>query len=75
MEFPGEIMGTNLLRGDTEVFAYIVDRYKIQLYNLMHRYSNTKEDAADMTREVFCRAYERLNQYRKKNQVFPGSIH
>ena len=57
-------------RGESEAFAYIVERYKIQIYNLMYRYSNSREDAADMTQDVFCRAFERLNRYQKRNQFF-----
>jgi RNA polymerase sigma-70 factor (ECF subfamily) len=70
MEISDETMVTNVLQGDAEAFTYIVDRYKVQIYNLMYRYSNTKEDAADMTQEVFCRAFERLNQYQKRNYFF-----
>ncbi len=70
MEIPDETLVTKVLQGETEAFAYIVDRYKVQIYNLMYRFSNTTEDAADMTQEVFCKTFERLNQYQKRNQFF-----
>ena len=69
-EIPDEILVAMVLRGETEAFAYIVDRYKVQIYNLMYRFSNSAEDAADLTQEVFCKTFERLNQYRKRNQFF-----
>ena len=70
METSDETLVTEVLEGNTDAFATIVDRYKIQIYNLMYRYSYKSEDAADMTQEVFCRAFERLNQYRNTNRFF-----
>ena len=70
MEISDESLVNEVVQGNTEAFAYIVDRYKVQIYNLMYRYSNTKQDAADMTQEVFCRAFERLNQYQKRKRFF-----
>ena len=69
-EIPDETLVTMVLQGETEAFAFIVDRYKVQIYNLMYRFSNSTEDAADMTQEVFCRAFERLTQYEKRKQFF-----
>ena len=69
-EITDETLVTKVLQGETEAFAFIVDRYKVQIYNLMYRFGDTSEDAADMTQEVFCKAFERLNQYQKRNQFF-----
>ncbi|NNF46851.1 MAG: sigma-70 family RNA polymerase sigma factor [Desulfofustis sp.] len=69
-EIPDETLVTKVLQGETEAFAFIVDRYKVQIYNLMYRFSDTSEDAADMTQEVFCKAFERLNQYKKRKRFF-----
>ena len=70
MEMSDDTLVSMVLQGENEAFAYIVERYKIQIYNLMYRYSNTREDAADMTQDVFCRAFERLNRYQKRDQFF-----
>ena len=70
METSDETLVTEVLEGNTDAFATIVDRYKIQIYNLMYRYSYKSEDAADMTQEVFGRAFERLNRYRNTNRFF-----
>lgn len=70
MELPDDHLIDNIRRGDREFFAVIVERYKLQVYNLMLRYSGSAEDAADMTQEVFCRAFERLGQYRKQHSFF-----
>ena len=70
MEISDETLVTMVLQGNTEAFASIVDRYKVQIYNLMYRFSNTREDAADMTQEVFCRAFTRLDQYQTRSRFF-----
>lgn len=70
MEMSDDTLVSLVQQGEHEAFAYIVERYKIQIYNLMYRYSNSREDAADMTQDVFCRAFERLNRYQKRNQFF-----
>ena len=71
MEMSDDTLVSMVQQGEHEAFAYIVERYKIQIYNLMYRYSNSREDAADMTQDVFCRAFERLNRYQKRNRFFP----
>lgn len=70
MEISDQNLVTDVLEGNTEAFAHIVERYKVQIYNLMYRFSNTPEDAADLTQEVFCRAFERLGQYQERSQFF-----
>lgn len=56
--------------GEKDCFAVLVERYDTVIYNLMYRYSNSPEEAADMTREVFCRAYEKLGRYRNRTSFF-----
>ncbi len=70
MELPDDILINNIRRGDRDSFAVIVERYKLQIYNLMYRYSGSAEDAADMTQDVFCKAFERLGQYKQQKSFF-----
>ena len=70
MELPDDILINNIRKGDSESFAVIVERYKLQIYNLMYRFSGSAEDAADMTQDVFCRVFERLGQYEKQKNFF-----
>ena len=57
MEIPDDTLINNIRGGDNDSFAVIVERYKIQIYNLMYRYSGSAEDAADMTQDVFCQGF------------------
>jgi RNA polymerase sigma-70 factor (ECF subfamily) len=70
MEISDDTLINNIREGDSESFAVIVERYKIQIYNLMYRYSGSAQDAADMAQDVFCRAFERLGQYRNQKSFF-----
>jgi RNA polymerase sigma-70 factor (ECF subfamily) len=70
MEISDDALIKEIRGGESDSFAEIVERYKIQIYNLMYRYSGSAEDAADMTQDVFCRAYERLGQYRNQKNFF-----
>jgi len=70
-DIPDEALVAMVRRGETEAFAFIVERYKVQIYNLMYRFSNSAEDAADMTQDVFCKAFGRLKQHRKRTLFFP----
>lgn len=56
--------------GDTDCFAVIVERYQSPIYNLMYRYSGSDNDAADMTQDLFCKAFERLDGYRHGKSFF-----
>jgi len=58
MEISDDALIKEIRGGESDSFAEIVERYKIQIYNLMYRYSGSAEDAADMTQDVFCRAFE-----------------
>ena len=46
--------------GDTNAFEALVVAYQKQVYNLALRTVGNEEDAADMTQEVFLRAYRAL---------------
>ncbi len=70
MEISDQTLITKIRGGDIDSFAIIVERYKVQVYNLMYRYSGSSEDAADMTQDVFCRIFEKLDLYRSQKTFF-----
>ncbi|MGA7279327.1 MAG: sigma-70 family RNA polymerase sigma factor [Desulfocapsaceae bacterium] len=70
MEISDDALIQEIRGGKSDSFAEIVERYKTQIYNLMYRYSGSAEDAADMSQDVFCRAFERLGQYRNQKSFF-----
>lgn len=52
-----------VLRGDTQAFAHLVERYKTPVYNLAYRMLGNGEDAEDAAQESFLRAYSQLRSY------------
>ena len=52
-----------ILRGDEEMFAVLVDRYRTRLFRFVERYTNDAEDARDVTQEVFLKVYGALDSY------------
>lgn len=54
--------------GDANAFEALVVAYQKQVYNLALRTVGSEEDAADMTQEVFLRAYRALGTFRGESK-------
>ncbi len=52
------------LAGRRDAFDVIVERHQRGLYLLCYRFVRSHEDAADLTQEVFLRAYRGLDRFR-----------
>lgn len=52
------------LAGRTEAFDVIVERHQRAVYHLCFRFVRRHEDAADLTQDVFLRAYRGLRRFR-----------
>ena len=53
-----------VLRGDQNVFAILVERYKDAVQNLAYRMLGNATEAEDVTQEAFVRAYTQLATYK-----------
>jgi RNA polymerase sigma-70 factor (ECF subfamily) len=60
-----------VLKGETHLFAKIIDRYERPVYNLMYRYCRSEEEAADLSQDVFLKVYDRLSSYNRNRRFFP----
>ena len=70
MDLSDNQLVTRILAGEHPLFAVLVERYKVQIYNLMYRLSGNSEDAADLTQDVFCKVFEKLGSYRDERSYF-----
>ncbi len=52
-----------ILAGEPDLFAVLVDRYKMRLARFVARYLGDPEDARDVTQEVFVKVYGALDSY------------
>ncbi|HHV07028.1 MAG TPA: sigma-70 family RNA polymerase sigma factor [Firmicutes bacterium] len=59
-----EVLVKLCCQGDKEAFATLVERYQDKIYNLTYRLVSNPEDAADLTQEVFYRAFLRIKGFR-----------
>jgi len=57
-------------KGDPSAFDEIVRRYKDRVYNVAYRFLGNREDALDVSQEVFVRAYSSIDSFRGAAQVY-----
>lgn len=53
-----------ILDGETELFAYFLDRYSRQLYALIVPIVSSPEDAEELVQDAFLKAFQHLNKYK-----------
>ncbi|HEY3055885.1 MAG TPA: sigma-70 family RNA polymerase sigma factor [Thermoanaerobaculia bacterium] len=58
------------LRGDTNAFAEILDRYEKPVYNAIIRLGAGREEARDVSQQVFLKVFERLDTYDPTRKFF-----
>lgn len=57
-----------VLGGDADAFEHIVKKYEKKVYNLALRYLKNRDDALDLSQEVFIQVYNNLAQFRGDSQ-------
>lgn len=58
-----------LQAGNQAAFKEMFDRYSPLVYNVAHRMLQSKQDAEDVTQEVFFQAYKSLQSFRAESQI------
>lgn len=58
------------LKGSTAAFEALIDRYQKAIFNTALRLVNDRDEAKDITQEVFIRAYEKLNTFNPEFKFF-----
>lgn len=53
-----------ILKGETNLFSYFLSRYSPLVFALIHRIILSKEDAEELTQDVFIKAFRKLDTYR-----------
>lgn len=75
MELPDDrtLIG-EVLAGDKQAYAGLVDRYKNKLYGLFRKMGLPEADAQDLTQETLFKAYRKLASHRQE-QSFSSWLH
>jgi len=63
-----------VLNGETSCFAYLLERYSKQVFSLIVKIVGNREDAEELTQDVFVKAYGSLPQFRRESS-FPTWIY
>jgi RNA polymerase sigma-70 factor (ECF subfamily) len=55
-----------IIKGKTELFSVIVDRYQTKVFSTVFNYTHDHEEAKDLTQEIFIKLYNNLQNYKNK---------
>ena len=59
----------NLKKGDINSFRILVDEHQRKVLNTCYRFLNNKEDAEDLTQEVFLEVYKSISSFRGESKI------
>ena len=65
-----KITVSEILRGNTNSYKVIIERYQVAVYNFAYRMLQDSEDAKDITQNVFIKAYQKLSSYDDSYKFF-----
>jgi len=57
-------------QGDVHAFDELVERYHSKIYGLTYNMTSNREDAEDLTQEVFVKAFEALPRFKGKSSFY-----
>ena len=57
-------------QGDVHAFDELVERYHGKIYGLTYNMTSNREDAEDLTQEVFVKAYQALPRFKGKSSFY-----
>jgi RNA polymerase sigma-70 factor (ECF subfamily) len=65
-----EVLVSRAQSGDTLAFDQLVVRYSPRLYGMIYHMTSNKEDANDLTQDVFAKAYRSLKRFRGRSSFY-----
>ena len=54
--------------GDFKAFSYIVSDYQQMVFTIVFRIVNNREDAEDITQEIFIKVFKSLNSFKEESE-------
>lgn len=64
------ILVRNVLKGDAKSFEYIVNKYEFSILKFVYNMIRNKEEAEDITQEVFLTVYNKMYLYNEKYKFY-----
>ncbi len=65
--YTDDILVDKVLKGDSKSFETLIKKHQGMVYNYIYKLTLNKEDAEDMTQEVFIKVYNNLYSFEKKS--------
>jgi RNA polymerase sigma-70 factor (ECF subfamily) len=62
------------LQGDDAAWETVVNQYAKRIYNLTYRYTSRRDEAEDLTQEIFIRVYQNIKSFRSESGSFQSWI-
>ncbi|MCU0437844.1 MAG: RNA polymerase sigma factor [Raineya sp.] len=59
---------TAVLEGNTQAYAYLINKHKSLVYSLCLKITKNKEDAEEVAQDVFLKAYQQLNTFKRDSK-------
>ena len=56
-------------KGDETYFIKLVEKHQQSVYGFVYRYMGGREDAEDITQEIFIRVYNAKESYKTKSEI------
>ena len=60
---------STLKKGDIKSFRILMDEHQRKVLNTCYRFLNNKEDAEDLTQEVFLEVYKSISSFREESKI------
>lgn len=57
-----------ILNGEREKFSFIVEKYQTMIFRIAMGYTHSKEDAEDLTQDIFIQIYRSLASFRQESE-------
>lgn len=69
-ETPDQELVLKAQQGDVHAFDELVERYHGKIYGLTYNMTSNREDAEDLTQEVFIKAFQALPRFKGKSSFY-----
>ena len=63
-----------IIKGDARAFGILIDRHQEFVYTIVFRILKTKEDAEEITQDVFIKIYKSLSTFKLESKFTEGGI-
>lgn len=57
-----------VLKGDTNAFAFLVEKYKVMVFSMSVKLLKNKEEAEEVSQDTFIKAYKNLANFERKSK-------